>query len=108
MSHVTGISIMEDDYLYRGCNTDVTVNYGYISLSGNRKAKTSECRSLFRHIVKLYELRHIQLKPYSLVTIYCRSGNICTVLIFTNFERTNSQNQEYRENYYYKNATKEK
>ena len=38
--------------------------------------------------------------------IYCRSGNICEVLIFA--RSTNLQIQESRENYYYNNATIEK
>ena len=36
---------------------------------------------------------------------YCRSSNICGVLIFANFAREkNSRIQEYRENYYYNSA----
>ena len=42
-------------------------------------------------------------------TKYCRSGNICEVLIFANFARmTNLRIQEFRENYYYDSTTKEK
>ena len=38
---------------------------------------------------------------------YCRSGNICEVLIFANFARKmNSRIQESRESYYYNRATK--
>ena len=40
---------------------------------------------------------------------YCRSDNLREVLIFANFAgRDNSRIQEYRENYYYKSATKRK
>ena len=40
---------------------------------------------------------------------YCRSGNICEVLIFKNFaRRTNLGIQESRKNYYYNSATEEK
>ena len=40
---------------------------------------------------------------------YCRSGNICEVLIFANFaRRTNSRLREYRENDNINSAIKEK
>ena len=43
---------------------------------------------------------------FNIFVIYCRSGDIRDVLIFA--RRTTAQIQEFRGNYYYNTATKEK
>ena len=48
----------------------------------------------------------MSIKFAGLKYIYCRSGNVCEVLIFT--RRTNSRIQESCKKYYYNSAAKEK
>ena len=51
----------------------------------------------------------VKYNKYIWLCAYCRSGHIRDVLIFTNFAtRTSSRIQEFRENYYYNSATREK